>query len=198
MVRIDRSVHSYSAVCRFVSAVAVWVVGFGACLSVAEWRHVTEFVAVLLRCHGDEVRVHSQVCLLCIDEDEQQFVVVAYCYDVAVVAGFSVESELCSVESCSVGGFRVFDRSYHAFALLLSHHDYGMVEMQYIMERAISRGVKALVTTGKDAVKIPTEFIYLHRDVPLYILDMEIQITSGEEAFADTIKAAIKKEKASK
>ena len=72
------------------------------------------------------------------------------------------------------------------------HHDYG------IMDRAISRGVKALVTTGKDAVKIPTEFIYLHRDVPLYILDMEIQITSGEEAFVDTIKAAIKKEKPSK
>ncbi|WP_302574065.1 tetraacyldisaccharide 4'-kinase [uncultured Acidaminococcus sp.] len=78
------------------------------------------------------------------------------------------------------------------------HHDYGMVEMQYIMDRAISRGVKALVTTGKDAVKIPTEFIYLHRDVPLYILDMEIQITSGEEAFTDTIKAAIKKENPSK
>ena len=78
------------------------------------------------------------------------------------------------------------------------HHDYGMVEMQYIMDRAISRGVKALVTTGKDAVKIPTEFIYLHRDVPLYILDMEIQITSGEEAFVDTIKAAIKKEKPAK
>ncbi len=30
-----------------------------------------------------------------------------------------------------------------------------MVEMQYIMDRAISKGVKALVTTGKDAVKIP-------------------------------------------
>lgn len=78
------------------------------------------------------------------------------------------------------------------------HHDYGMVEMQYIMDRAISKGVKALVTTGKDAVKIPTEFIYLHREVPLYILDMEIQITSGEEAFEDTIKAAIKKEKPAK
>ena len=78
------------------------------------------------------------------------------------------------------------------------HHDYGMVEMQYIMDRAISKGVKALVTTGKDAVKIPTEFIYLHRDVPLYILDMEIQITSGEEAFVDTITAAIKKEKPAK
>ena len=46
------------------------------------------------------------------------------------------------------------------------HHDYGMVEMQYIMERAISKRVTALVTTGKDAVKIPTEFIYLHREVP--------------------------------
>ena len=34
------------------------------------------------------------------------------------------------------------------------HHDYGMVEMQYIMDKAISRGVKALITTGKDAVKI--------------------------------------------
>lgn len=78
------------------------------------------------------------------------------------------------------------------------HHDYGMVEMQYIMDRAISKGVKALVTTGKDAVKIPTEFIYLHREVPLYILDMEIQITSGEKAFEDTIKAAIKKEKPAK
>ena len=74
------------------------------------------------------------------------------------------------------------------------HHDYGMVEMQYIMERAISKKVKALVTTGKDAVKIPTEFIYLHREVPLYILDMEIQITSGQKEFEDTITAAIKKE----
>lgn len=78
------------------------------------------------------------------------------------------------------------------------HHDYGMVEMQYIMDRAVKRGVKALVTTGKDAVKIPTEFIYLHRDVPLYILDMEIQITSGDKAFAEIIKSAIQKEQQKK
>lgn len=74
------------------------------------------------------------------------------------------------------------------------HHDYGMVEMQYIMDRAVNKGVKALVTTGKDAVKIPTEFIYLHREVPLYILNMEIQLTSGEDAFKETINAAIEKE----
>ena len=74
------------------------------------------------------------------------------------------------------------------------HHDYGMVEMQYIMDRAVSKGVKALITTGKDAVKIPTEFIYLHREVPLYILNMEIQITSGNKDFIDTLNVAIKKE----
>lgn len=74
------------------------------------------------------------------------------------------------------------------------HHDYGMLEMQYIMDRAVSKGVKALITTGKDAVKIPTEFIYLKREVPLYILDMEIQITSGQDIFENTIRDAIKKE----
>ncbi|MEG1345281.1 MAG: tetraacyldisaccharide 4'-kinase, partial [Acidaminococcaceae bacterium] len=55
------------------------------------------------------------------------------------------------------------------------HHDYGMLEMQYIMERAIHKNVTALITTAKDAVKIPTEFIYFDREVPLYVLNMEIQ-----------------------
>lgn len=74
------------------------------------------------------------------------------------------------------------------------HHDYGMLEMQYIMERAIGKGVTALVTTAKDAVKIPTEFIYFEREVPLYVLNMEIQITSGRDEFQATIAQAITKE----
>jgi tetraacyldisaccharide-1-P 4'-kinase len=74
------------------------------------------------------------------------------------------------------------------------HHDYGMLEMQYIMERAIKENVGALITTAKDAVKIPTEFIYFDREVPLYVLNMEIQITSGRELFQETIARAIKKE----
>ena len=74
------------------------------------------------------------------------------------------------------------------------HHDYGMVEMQYIMDRAVNKKVKALVTTAKDAVKIPTEFIYFEREVPLYVLNMEIQITSGQEEFQKAISNAIKKE----
>lgn len=74
------------------------------------------------------------------------------------------------------------------------HHDYGMLEMQYINERAISKEVVAMVTTGKDAVKIPTEFIYFNREVPLYILNMDIMITEGREEFEKTILGAIQKE----
>ncbi|HIU63844.1 MAG TPA: tetraacyldisaccharide 4'-kinase [Candidatus Avacidaminococcus intestinavium] len=74
------------------------------------------------------------------------------------------------------------------------HHDYGMLEMQYIMDRAISCGVSALIITTKDAVKIPTEFIYFEREVPLYVLNMEIQITEGRDIFFETIDNAIKKE----
>ncbi len=74
------------------------------------------------------------------------------------------------------------------------HHDYGMIEMQYISERAASKEAVALITTAKDAVKIPTEFIYFNRDLPLYILNMDIMITEGHDLFEKTIISAIQKE----
>ena len=74
------------------------------------------------------------------------------------------------------------------------HHDYGMIEMQYISERAASKEAVALITTAKDAVKIPTEFIYFNRDLPLYILNMDIMITEGQDLFEKAIVAAIQKE----
>ena len=74
------------------------------------------------------------------------------------------------------------------------HHDYGMLEMQYSSERAASKEAVALITTGKDAVKIPTEFIYFNRDLPLYILNMDIMITEGQDLFEKAIVNAIKKE----
>ncbi len=75
------------------------------------------------------------------------------------------------------------------------HHDYGMLEMQYISERASSQKAVAMVTTSKDAVKIPTEFIYSSREIPLYILNMDIQITDGFDKFRECVVNAIKKEK---
>lgn len=74
------------------------------------------------------------------------------------------------------------------------HHDYGMIEMQYISERAASKEAVALITTAKDAVKIPTEFIYFNRDLPLYILNMDIMITEGQDLFEKAIVGAIQKE----
>ena len=74
------------------------------------------------------------------------------------------------------------------------HHDYGMLEMQYINERASSLKAVAMVATAKDAVKIPTEFIYSAREIPLYILNMDICITEGMDKFKEYIDNAIKKE----
>ena len=74
------------------------------------------------------------------------------------------------------------------------HHDYGMLEMQYILERASNHNAVAMITTSKDAVKIPTEFIYSSREIPLYILNMDIQVTDGFEEFKECVMNAIKKE----
>lgn len=74
------------------------------------------------------------------------------------------------------------------------HHDYGMVEMQYINERASNQKAVAILTTAKDAVKIPTEFIYSKREIPLYILNMDICITEGMDSFKESIVNAIQKE----
>ena len=79
------------------------------------------------------------------------------------------------------------------------HHDYGMLEMQYIGERANELKADALITTGKDAVKIPTEFIYFNRDIPLYVMNMDIMMTRNGETFnrklADTVREVVSQKK---
>ena len=66
--------------------------------------------------------------------------------------------------------------------------------MQYINELASREQAVAMVTTAKDAVKIPTEFIYSDRKIPLYILNMEIQVTNGMDKLEECVMKAIKKE----
>ena len=75
------------------------------------------------------------------------------------------------------------------------HHDYGMSEMQYISDRAQELAAVAMVTTTKDAVKIPTEFIYSQRNIPLYILNMDIQVTDGLSVVSGLVEKAIRKER---
>ena len=72
------------------------------------------------------------------------------------------------------------------------HHEYTMAEMQDILESAVQKNVCALVTTEKDAVKIPPEFIHSKRGLPVYILKMELKILPSHEEFLQAIKKKMK------
>ncbi|HWQ62201.1 MAG TPA: tetraacyldisaccharide 4'-kinase [Negativicutes bacterium] len=67
------------------------------------------------------------------------------------------------------------------------HHDYTMAEMQHVMQRAVDREVFALVTTEKDAVKIPSEFIHSERPLPVYVLGIEVRFVDGYQELMDLI-----------
>ena len=68
------------------------------------------------------------------------------------------------------------------------HHDYTMAEMQQIMQRAVDSNVYALVTTEKDAVKIPSEFIHSERPLPVYVIGIEVLFVDGYQELMDLIK----------
>lgn len=59
------------------------------------------------------------------------------------------------------------------------HHDYTMAEMQCAMQKAVDKGAFALITTEKDAVKIPSEFIHSDRPLPVYVLGIEVKFLDG-------------------
>lgn len=69
------------------------------------------------------------------------------------------------------------------------HHDYTMSEMQDIMERVCRIGAEALLTTEKDAVKIPSEFIHSERALPLFILNIKIEFTEGGKQLKELIES---------
>ena len=68
------------------------------------------------------------------------------------------------------------------------HHDYTMAEMQEIMQRGVEENAYALITTEKDAVKIPAEFIHSVRPLPLYVLSIAVHFTEGYEDLMELIK----------
>ncbi|MBP2649997.1 MAG: lpxK [Firmicutes bacterium] len=74
------------------------------------------------------------------------------------------------------------------------HHDYTMAEMQAVMQEAQDKNAYALVTTEKDAVKIPSEFIHSDRPLPIYVSVMEVQFIDGQQQLMDLIKQVANKE----
>ena len=71
-----------------------------------------------------------------------------------------------------------------------------MAEMQQVMQEAVEAGVKAIITTEKDAVKIPAEFIHSDRPLPVYILGIELRFMDGcYEQLLELIRRVVEGEK---
>lgn len=64
------------------------------------------------------------------------------------------------------------------------HHRYSQQEIIEVINRGISRGARAVLTTEKDFVRFP---IMERLDLPVCFLRVEIEMLSGEEAFHDWI-----------
>lgn len=80
----------------------------------------------------------------------------------------SFEKTILDIGAAEVCGVRYAD-----------HHDYTMAEMQEIMQRGMDEDAYAIITTEKDAVKIPAEFIHSERPLPLYVLSISVRFTEG-------------------
>ena len=66
-----------------------------------------------------------------------------------------------------------------------------MAEMQEIMQKAVDDGAYALITTDKDAVKIPAEFIHSDRPLPVYVLGIEVRFLDGYDQLMELIKTVM-------
>jgi len=60
------------------------------------------------------------------------------------------------------------------------HHRYNAREIETFIRRCARRGVSAILTTEKDAVRIPR---ILNPEVPIYYLRVEIEILAGQESW---------------
>jgi len=91
---------------------------------------------------------------------------------IAVPAGF--ERELSS------HGAQVMDH-----VIFADHHRYSLQEILDLVEQAKTQRVDAIVTTEKDAVRIPH---LENRELPMLFLRVEIEMFTGQEEYADWIR----------
>jgi tetraacyldisaccharide 4'-kinase len=84
--------------------------------------------------------------------------------------------------------FEKFLRDFGASLLytkrFLDHHRFSADELGQIFDQAREAGLDFLVTTEKDAVRLPLEKM---TDLPLYYLRLEIDILSGSDDFEDAV-----------
>ena len=66
----------------------------------------------------------------------------------------------------------------------IDHHRFEIEELDLFFQQAKESSIEFIITTEKDAVRIPP---YFKPNIPLYFLRMEIDILNGENGFAEAI-----------
>jgi tetraacyldisaccharide 4'-kinase len=107
-----------------------------------------------------------------VDKDEEEPLSMLNNLKVAVFSGIAYpESFEQTIEE--LGGIITYNKRF------LDHHRFSKVEIEQVYQEAFESGAKILVTTEKDAVRLPSKKVR----IPLYYLRLEIKILSGEENF---------------
>lgn len=99
----------------------------------------------------------------------------------------SFEQTVCSTGAEIIESFRFPD-----------HHEYTQEEMVDAMEQAVRQGAEAIVTTEKDAVKLPMEFLAAVPDdkaIPVYILTVEVVLQKGKNEFEHLLREKLEQHK---
>ena len=78
------------------------------------------------------------------------------------------------------GGLRKLGARIDLAKRYIDHHRYTEAELQSFINRCIRRDLEMIVTTEKDAVRMPR---LGKTDVPIYFLRVEIEILSGHESW---------------
>jgi tetraacyldisaccharide 4'-kinase len=92
---------------------------------------------------------------------------------------------------CGIASPRGFEQLIHRMSgelrykkRFLDHHRYEKDELDRLFQQAKNSGVEVMITTEKDAVRIPDDFKPV---IPLYYLRMEIEIVEGYDDFEEAV-----------
>ena len=66
----------------------------------------------------------------------------------------------------------------------LDHHKYSKDELDKMIQQAKNSGADVMITTEKDAVRIPASYKPI---IPLFFVRMEIEIVEGFEDFEEAV-----------
>jgi tetraacyldisaccharide 4'-kinase len=93
-----------------------------------------------------------------------------------------------SVAFCGLGNPQSFWRSLDQLGVTPvetfdygDHHRYTPVEVRRLARYAIGLGVDALITTAKDAVNLPPEFVEIVQPLRVYWLEIGVEIRGRAE-----------------